>query len=70
MFLENVLNMVIKERKAADALDKIVRSEPALMKIMASDSDAHLTGCWVDWFAEENFKTVLKNQIYIVLFFY
>ena len=58
MILANILNMVIKESKTADALDKTLRSSPILMKIMTDDSDSLLTGCWIDWFSEENFKKV------------
>ena len=58
MNLANILNMVIKERKTADRLDKMLRKNPILMKIMIDDSDTLLSGCWIDWFTEENFKKV------------
>ena len=49
--------MVIKERKTADALDKMIRSDPTLTRIMMN-GDSQLAECWVDWFTEENFRKV------------
>ena len=54
--------MVIKERKTADALDKMIRSDPLMLRIMMSDSDSKLTGSWIDWFTEENFRKVKHNN--------
>ena len=49
--------MVIKERKTADALDKMIRSDPTLTRIMMN-GDSQFAECWVDWFTEENFRKV------------
>ena len=54
--------MVIKERKTADALDKMIRSDPLMLRIMMSDSDSTFTGSWIDWFTEENFRKVKHNN--------
>ena len=65
MHLANILNMVIKERKTANALDKMLRDSPILMKIMMDESDSAPSGCWVDWFTEENFKKVCLQNVKI-----
>ena len=54
--------MVIKEKENAHTLDKHLRKNPFLMKVMKSN-DTQSTGSWVDWFTKENFKIVRKSYI-------
>ena len=48
--------MVIKERKTAEALDKVMRKSPIFMTIM---NGSDLSGYWIDWFNEDSFKKVV-----------
>ena len=58
LILANILNMVIKGEREAHAMDETVRKSQLLMKIMNSDNDTTLSGFWVNWFKNENFKIV------------
>ena len=60
IILANILNMVIREMETAEDLNKMLRDSPTLLAIMMDDCDAQSTGCWVDWFREENFKKVCE----------
>ena len=55
--------MVIKERKTADSVDAILRSSPIFMKLLNKE-EPQATGCWIDWFTEENFRKVHDNLFY------
>ena len=65
--------MAIKEGNSPDALDKKLRENPVWMKIMVNDNTSKLSGYWIDWFTEENFKKVMQNikerETRILIFF-
>ena len=51
--------MATKSRDASDALNEILRANPTWMKIMVKENESELTGFWIDWFNEQNFKKVM-----------
>ena len=53
--------MAIKKGDSPEALDQILRANPIWMKIMMKDNNYQLTGYWIDWFTEENFKKVMSH---------